>query len=240
MDSKNGNTGKKDAKGRIIYKGPRGGEFVRGAAGKKLPPAMGGSKERPAAKSPKRSESPARGPRVNLPGDMLRKIYNLSNTGTKSRMQLATKSKDVFPTNTPLFAKVAKIIHDKRKKAAGAQGTVDGDDIAYVASYGSTNLGGKCTMLFEIDKSKTGIMTEDILITLAGTPYPGRGPGMTVYPTEARYGIRYTRSKAGNKINKIDTYYNTGFDKFEKQNPDVAYIVKYIKQSAADKKLPFP
>jgi hypothetical protein len=93
--------------------------------------------------------------------------------------------------------------------------------------------------LFEIDKSKSGIMTEDILISLEGTPYPGKS-GMTVYPTEARYGIRYTRSKAGNKINKINTYYNTNSDKFEKQNPDVAYIVEYIKKIAAAKKLPFP
>lgn len=235
MDSKNVNTGRKDAKGRSIYKGPRGGEFVRGSAGKKLQPAMGGSKERPAAKSPKRSESPARGPRVNLPGDLLRKIYNASNTGTKSRMQLATKSKDVFPTNIPLFAKVAKLIHDKRKVAAGAQG---GSGDMPVASFGE-KLDAKFTMSFEIDKSKSGLMTENIQITLWGTPYPGKS-GMVHHPTEARYGIKYNRSKVDNKINRIDTYYNIGPDKWEQHNKDVAYIVKYIKQSAADKKLPFP
>ena len=235
MDSKNVNTGKKDAKGRIIYKGPRGGEFVRGAAGKKLPPAMGGSKERPAAKSPKRSESPARGPRVNLPGDLLRKIYNASNTGTKSRMQLATKSKDVFPTNTPLFAKVAKLIHDKRSVAARAQG---GSGDMPVASF-SEKLDAKCKMVFEIVKSKTGLLNEDIQITLAGEPV-NNGKGTIMYPQLARYGIKYNRSKDGNKINRVDTYYNIGSDKWEQHNKDVAYIVNYIKRSAAANKLPFP
>ncbi len=235
MESKNVNTGKKDAKGRIIYKGPRGGEFVRGAAGKKLPPAMGGSRERPVARSPVRAKSPAHGPRVNLPGDLLRKIYNASNTGTKSRMQLATKSKDVFPANTPLFAKVAKLIHDKRSVAARAQGGSGGMP---VASF-SEKLDAKCTMSFEIDKSKTGLMTEDIQITLLGTPYPEKS-GIVVHPTEARYGIKYNRSKDGNKINRINTYYNTGTDKWRLQNPDVAYIVDYIKRSIAANKLPFP
>lgn len=232
MDSKNVNTGKKDSKGRSIYKGPRGGEFVRGAAGKKLPPAMGGSRVRPSAKSPVRAKSPTR---VNLPGDLIRKIYNASNTGTKSRMQLATKSKDVFPTNIPLFAKVAKLIHDKRKIAAGAQG---GSGDMPVASF-SEKLDAKYTMLFEIDKSKTGLMTEHIQITLRGTPYSEK-PGIVSHPIEARYGIKYNRSKVDNKINRIDTYYNIGPDKWEQHNKDVAYIVKYIKQSAADKKLPFP
>ena len=229
MESKNINTGKKDSKGRIIYKGPRGGEFVRGAAGKKLPPAMGGSKERPVTKSP------ARGPRVNLPGDLLRKIYNTSNTETKSRMQLTTKSKDVFPTNSPMFAKVAKLIHDKRKVAAGAQG---GSRDMPVASF-SEKLDANYTMSFEIDKSKSGLMTEDIQITLWGTPYPGKS-GMVHHPTEARYGIKYNRSKVDNKINRIDTYYNIGPDKWEQHNKDVAYIVKYIKRRVADSKLPFP
>ena len=235
MDSKNVNTGKKDAKGRIIYKGPRGGEFVRGAVGKKLPPAMGGSKERPAAKSPKRSVSPARGPRVNLPGDLLRKIYNASNTGTKSRMQLATKSKDMFPANTPLFAKVAKLIHDKRKVAAGAQG---GSGDMPVASF-SEKLDAKCKMVFEIVKSKTGLMNEDIQITLAGEPV-NNGKGTIMYPQLARFGVKYNRSKIGNKINRVDTYYNIGSDKWEQHSKDVAYIVNYIKRSAAANKLPFP
>lgn len=35
------NTGRKDAKGRIVWQGPRGGLFVRGKHGKKLQPAMG-------------------------------------------------------------------------------------------------------------------------------------------------------------------------------------------------------
>ncbi|ABT15164.1 PBCV-specific basic adaptor domain-containing protein [Paramecium bursaria Chlorella virus NY2B] len=35
------NTGKKDAKGRIIFRGPRGGEFVRTATGRKSKPAVG-------------------------------------------------------------------------------------------------------------------------------------------------------------------------------------------------------
>ena len=229
MVSKNINTGKKDAKGRVIFKGPRGGEFVRGAAGKKLPPAMGGSKERPATKSP------VRGPRVNLPGDILRKIYNTSNTETKSRMQLATKSRDVFPTNSPMFAKVAKLIHDKRKIAVEAQGR-SGD--MPVASF-SEKLDAKTKMVFEIVKSKTGLMNEDIQITLADEPV-NNGKGTIMYPQLARYGIKYNRSKVDNKINRVDTYYNTGSDKWEQHNKDVAYIVNYIKRSAAANKLPFP
>ncbi|AGE53468.1 PBCV-specific basic adaptor domain-containing protein [Acanthocystis turfacea Chlorella virus GM0701.1] len=35
------NTGKKDAKGRIIYKGPRGGEFVKSTSGRRVKPAVG-------------------------------------------------------------------------------------------------------------------------------------------------------------------------------------------------------
>jgi hypothetical protein len=94
-------------------------------------------------------------------------------------------------------------------------------------------------MTFEIDKSKTGLLTEDIQITLSGKPYPGPA-GTTVHPKDARYGVKYNRSKTGNTINRVDTYYNTGSDKWERQNPDVAYIVEYIKKSAAAKKLPFP
>lgn len=232
METKNQNTGRKDAKGRIIYKGPRGGEFVRGAAGKKLPPALGGPRERPAAKSPKRAGSPMR---VNLPGNLLRKIYDASNTETKSRMQLATKSKNVFPANSPLFAKIAKLVHDRRSAAARAQGS--SGDIP-VASF-SEALDATCKITFSIDKSKTGLLTEYFQITLAGTPYPGRA-GTTVHPINARYGVKYNRSKTGNTINRIDTYYNIGADMWERQNPDVAYIVEYIKRSVAAKKLPFP
>jgi len=50
---KNKPTGRKDAKGRIIFKGPQGGEFVRGAGGKKLAPATGSTK-RARSKSPSR------------------------------------------------------------------------------------------------------------------------------------------------------------------------------------------
>lgn len=35
------NTGKKDAKGRTIYKGPRGGEFVKTSSGSRVRPAIG-------------------------------------------------------------------------------------------------------------------------------------------------------------------------------------------------------
>lgn len=45
-------TGKKDAKGRMIFRGPKGGEFVRGAGGKKLAPATGTKRAR--SKSPMR------------------------------------------------------------------------------------------------------------------------------------------------------------------------------------------
>jgi hypothetical protein len=53
----NVNTGKKDTKGRTIFKGPRGGLFVR-VNGKKQKPATG--RAAPAARSPARS--PARAP----------------------------------------------------------------------------------------------------------------------------------------------------------------------------------
>jgi len=51
-------TGKKDAKGRMIFRGPKGGLFVRGAGGKKIQPATGNSSR---ARSPmRRSKSPSR------------------------------------------------------------------------------------------------------------------------------------------------------------------------------------
>ena len=43
-------TGKKDAKSRMIFRGPKGGLFVRGPSGKKIPPATGPAR----AKSPMR------------------------------------------------------------------------------------------------------------------------------------------------------------------------------------------
>jgi hypothetical protein len=51
-------TGKKDAKGRMIFRGPKGGLFVRGAKGVKLAPATGNSSR---ARSPaRRAKSPMR------------------------------------------------------------------------------------------------------------------------------------------------------------------------------------
>lgn len=46
-------TGKKDAKGRMIFRGPKGGLFVRGARGVKLSPATGTAR-RSRSKSPMR------------------------------------------------------------------------------------------------------------------------------------------------------------------------------------------
>ena len=72
----NTDTGKKDAKGRIIYKGPRGGEFVRGAAGKKLPPAGGGGAKTVAA-GKKMTDGKKMVGKINfpaLPGDIQRSI----------------------------------------------------------------------------------------------------------------------------------------------------------------------
>ena len=43
-------TGKKDARGRMIFRGPKGGLIVRGPSGKKVPPAKG----------PARATSPVR------------------------------------------------------------------------------------------------------------------------------------------------------------------------------------
>lgn len=45
------NTGKKDAKGRSIWKGPRGGLYVM-SAGKKVKPATGRKPAKKAAKKP--------------------------------------------------------------------------------------------------------------------------------------------------------------------------------------------
>lgn len=45
-------TGKKDAKGRMIFRGPKGGLFVRGARGVKLSPAT--TVRRARSKSPMR------------------------------------------------------------------------------------------------------------------------------------------------------------------------------------------
>lgn len=127
-------------------------------------------------------------------------------------MQLATKRQNVFPTNSPLFAKVAKLIHNKRSVAARAQGR-GGIDPNPTASFGE-NLDAKCTVTFHIYKSENGLVKEDIQMTLAGTPVPGVA-GTMVYPSDARYGVMYSRSKAGNKINRVDTYYNTGSAKWE-------------------------
>lgn len=56
---KNKPTGRKDAKGRIIFKGPQGGEFVRGAGGKKLAPLCKAKRAR--SRSPvRRAKSPMR------------------------------------------------------------------------------------------------------------------------------------------------------------------------------------
>ena len=50
-------TGKKDAKGRMIFRGPKGGLIVRGPSGKKIAPATGNSR----ARSPmRRARSPMR------------------------------------------------------------------------------------------------------------------------------------------------------------------------------------
>ncbi len=46
-------TGARDAKGRIIWRGPRGGLFVRGANNKKLKPATGRRSRRTAYYSPR-------------------------------------------------------------------------------------------------------------------------------------------------------------------------------------------
>lgn len=39
-------TGKKDAKNRMIFRGPKGGLFVRSSTGKKIPPAVGNTRAR--------------------------------------------------------------------------------------------------------------------------------------------------------------------------------------------------
>lgn len=39
-------TGRKDAKNRMIFRGPKGGLFVRGPTGRKIAPAMGNARAR--------------------------------------------------------------------------------------------------------------------------------------------------------------------------------------------------
>jgi hypothetical protein len=73
----NTNSGKKDAKGRTIWVGPRGGEFVRGAEGKKIPVAKG--------KDPKFNFK-------SLPTDMQRLIANKLSVGDMARLTAVDKN----------------------------------------------------------------------------------------------------------------------------------------------------
>ena len=57
---KNTPTGRKDAKGRLIFRGPQGGEFVRGSRGQKLSPSMGTRRARSRSPRRARSRSPRR------------------------------------------------------------------------------------------------------------------------------------------------------------------------------------
>ena len=73
----NTNSGKKDAKGRTIWIGPRGGEFVRGAEGKKLPVSKG--------KDPKFNFK-------SLPTDVQRLIANKMSVGNMARLAAVDKN----------------------------------------------------------------------------------------------------------------------------------------------------
>jgi hypothetical protein len=73
----NTNSGNKDAKGRTIWIGPRGGEFVRGQNGKKIPVAKG------------------KAPRFNfksLPTDVQRLIANKMQVGNMARLAAVSKN----------------------------------------------------------------------------------------------------------------------------------------------------
>jgi len=73
----NTNSGKKDAKGRTIWIGPRGGEFVRGPTGKKIPVAKG--------KDPKFNFK-------SLPTDVQRLIANKLPVGNMARLAAVDKN----------------------------------------------------------------------------------------------------------------------------------------------------
>lgn len=73
----NTNSGKKDAKGRTIWVGPRGGEFVRGLDGKKIPVAKG--------KDPKFNFK-------SLPADVQRLVANKMSLGNMARLAAVDKS----------------------------------------------------------------------------------------------------------------------------------------------------
>lgn len=65
------NTGRKDALGRTVYQGPRGGKYILTASGKKGAPATGGRrmapKRKPAAKAAAGKRKPAAAKRNSLP-----------------------------------------------------------------------------------------------------------------------------------------------------------------------------
>jgi hypothetical protein len=117
----NTNTGKKDSKGRIIYKGPRGGEFVRGAEGKKLPPAGGGG-------SKKVTDSKKVTGKINfpaLPGDVQKLIMGKMQANNLARLSVSGKS-------TKNAAQVASSKHKENveKREAAARGIIEAVELA--------------------------------------------------------------------------------------------------------------
>ena len=118
----NTDTGKKDSKGRIIYKGPRGGEFVRGAAGKKLPPAGGGGAKTVAA-GKKMTDGKKMVGKINfpaLPGDIQRSIMGKMQAENLARLSVSGKS-------VKNAAQVASSKHkeDVQKREAAARGILE-------------------------------------------------------------------------------------------------------------------
>jgi len=117
----NTNTGKKDSKGRIIYKGPRGGEFVRGAEGKKLPPAGGGGAKKAAdgKKAAGKINFPA------LPRDIQKLIMGKMQANNLARLSVSGKA-------TKNAAQVASSKHKENveKREAAARGILEAVELA--------------------------------------------------------------------------------------------------------------
>ena len=120
----NTNSGKKDAKGRTIWIGPRGGEFVRGAEGKKLPVAKGKGK---VSTGVQRMTSPAiNTERVNA---KKRKVFKDSKgrTYVKQGDKKVYVKKTFTPERNPVAAPArSQVINiEKKVDAKKSKGFVD-------------------------------------------------------------------------------------------------------------------
>lgn len=112
MTNTNTNTGSKDAKGRTVWRGPRGGLFVRTAGGRKAPPAAGGAGGGSRRVHPRAVDrAPVKGyPLNSLPADVLRKITAGLSTAEAARFAMLSRGAREGVRNTLR----------RRKEAVGA------------------------------------------------------------------------------------------------------------------------